>query len=149
VEVDVISGACMMLRRNAFERVDLFTSDYFMYSEDVDLCFKLHKAGLKNYYVDDAVVVHHGGASASASRQTHFSAVVMREGLSRFFALRYGKAYAAAYRASVVLISVARCLVLGAGMMLISSSEQRLRDALSRWAAVLRWSLGLNIAGAR
>jgi GT2 family glycosyltransferase len=149
VSVDVISGACMMVRRRAFEHVGLFTASYFMYSEDVDLCFKLHKAGYKNYYADDAVVVHHGGASASANGRLHFCAVVMRDGLSRFFALRYGKAYAAAYRASIVLTSIARCIVLGASIMLAPSSEHRFREALSRWKAVLRWGLGLNSVAAR
>ena len=69
-----------------------------MYSEDVDLCFKFHQAGLKNYYVDDAVVTHHGGASSSTNGQSHFSAVVMRDSLFRFFVLRRGGLYAMAYR---------------------------------------------------
>src|SRR2546422_8923566 len=42
-EVEVVSGACLMIRRDVFETVGLFSEDYFMYAEDVDLCFKIHK----------------------------------------------------------------------------------------------------------
>jgi hypothetical protein len=146
VPVDVISGACMMVRRNVFEQVGVFSTGYFMYSEDIDLCFKIHEAGFSNYYVDDATVVHHGGTSTGASGQSHFSAVVMRDALARFFVLRRGKAYAAAFRASVVLSSVTRCAILGAGVILTSPRNSRLRDALSRWTAVLRWGIGIDAA---
>ena len=67
-EVEVVSGACMMLRRLDFERIGMFTTDYFMYSEDVDLCLKSRKAGLKNYCVLSAVVVHHGGGSSAGAK---------------------------------------------------------------------------------
>ena len=143
VAVEVISGACMMVMRSAFEQVGQFSTDYFMYTEDVDLCFKFHQAGLKNYYVDDAVVTHHGGASSSANGQSHFSAVVMRDSLFKFFLLRHGGLYAMAYRTTVVLASMVRCAILAGGLLL--SRQDRLRNALSRWIAVLRWAMGIRV----
>jgi GT2 family glycosyltransferase len=142
VAVDVISGACMIVKRSTFEQVGLFSTDYFMYSEDVDLCFKFWQAGFKNYYVDDAVVTHHGGASSSANGQSHFSAVVMRDSIFKFFVLRRGGLYAMAYRATVVLVSIVRCTLLGGGLLL--SRQDRLGNALSRWGAVLRWGMGMR-----
>ena len=49
-EVDVVSGACIMVKRNAFEEVGMFSQDYFMYSEDVDLCYKIRGKGYRIHY---------------------------------------------------------------------------------------------------
>ena len=62
--VEVISGACLMVRRDVFENVGMFSTDYFMYTEDIDLCYKIRTAGYKAYYVRGARVVHHGGKSS-------------------------------------------------------------------------------------
>src|SRR5665213_104675 len=49
-KVEAITGACMMMRREVFERVGMFSEEYFMYAEDVDLCWKVTRAGFSNYY---------------------------------------------------------------------------------------------------
>jgi GT2 family glycosyltransferase len=56
--VDVLSGACMLLRRSALEAVGLFDERYWMYMEDIDLCYRLAKAGWKRWYEPDARVFH-------------------------------------------------------------------------------------------
>src|ERR1700730_8165906 len=45
VKVEAITGACMMMRRDVFEKVGMFSEEYFMYAEDVDLCWKITRAG--------------------------------------------------------------------------------------------------------
>ena len=45
--VEVISGACLMVRREVFENIGMFSTDYFMYTEDIDLCYKIRTAGYK------------------------------------------------------------------------------------------------------
>lgn len=145
-EVQVISGACLMLRRGLFEQIGEFETSYFMYSEDVDLCLKSLRAGMKNYYVGDAVTVHHGGQSSSASSTSHFGAVMMRESLFRYFRLRRSPVYAMAYRISTSLVSCFRLMALG-GVLLIRRSEpwqREARSAAAKWAKVFRWSIGLE-----
>ncbi len=56
-----LSGACLLLRREAFEEVHGFDEDYFMYFEDTDLCRRLAEAGWDVVYAPSATVVHHGG----------------------------------------------------------------------------------------
>ncbi|HWE70696.1 MAG TPA: glycosyltransferase family 2 protein [Acidimicrobiales bacterium] len=61
--VDWVSGACFLVRRSAFEQVGGFDERYFMYLEEVDLCWRLGRAGWKVAYVPAAVVTHHQGVS--------------------------------------------------------------------------------------
>jgi N-acetylglucosaminyl-diphospho-decaprenol L-rhamnosyltransferase len=61
-----LSGACLLLRREAFEAVGGFDESYFMFFEDVDLGERLALAGWANVYVPSARVVHVGGVSWKA-----------------------------------------------------------------------------------
>jgi len=56
--VDWVSGACFLVRRAAFESVGGFDESYFMYAEDVDLCWRLGKAGWLVAYAPGAEVTH-------------------------------------------------------------------------------------------
>ncbi len=73
VPVEVISGACMLLKRDVFERAGMFTEDYFMYAEDLDLCFKVKALGLRNYFVGQARVIHHGSQSSNRVNISNWS----------------------------------------------------------------------------
>jgi len=57
-EVDWVSGAVMLARRNALEEIGYFDERYFLYSEETDLCLRLKKSGWKIYYYPEAVFVH-------------------------------------------------------------------------------------------
>jgi N-acetylglucosaminyl-diphospho-decaprenol L-rhamnosyltransferase len=61
--VDWVSGACILVRRDAWEAVGGFDPDYFMYLEDVDLCWRLGKAGWAVGYEPAAGAVHVQGVS--------------------------------------------------------------------------------------
>ena len=83
-QVEVISGACQMIRRELFDRVGRFDTSYFMYAEDADLCLRTHRSNSRNYYVGCAVVIHHGGQSSGTISGGSFSAIMMRESLIAF-----------------------------------------------------------------
>ena len=63
LQVEVIKGACLLLRRQALDQVGLLDESYFMYTEEVDLCYRLAQAGWELWWVPQAVVVHHGEGS--------------------------------------------------------------------------------------
>jgi len=63
-----LSGAFIMIKRSAFDRIGGFDERYFMFFEDVDLGFRIKKAGLRNVYIPSARV-HHSGAHATSSRE--------------------------------------------------------------------------------
>jgi GT2 family glycosyltransferase len=65
--VDVLSGAFMLLRKTALDKTGLLDEDYFMYGEDVDLSYRITKAGYKNYYFPGTRIVHYKGESTKKS----------------------------------------------------------------------------------
>jgi GT2 family glycosyltransferase len=58
-EVDWVMGAALVLRREALDEVGLFDEEFFLYSEEVDLQFRLREAGWDVHYFPEATVVHH------------------------------------------------------------------------------------------
>ncbi len=72
-EVDWLAGSFMFIKKDYFLEAGMFDEDYFMYSEDTDLCFKLHKKNFRNYYFSDFVIEHSDSGIASrdiAARET-------------------------------------------------------------------------------
>lgn len=65
--VDVLAGAYMMLRRETLEKTGLLDETFFMYGEDIDLSYRITKAGYKNYYFPGARIIHYKGESTKKS----------------------------------------------------------------------------------
>ncbi len=66
-EVDAISGSFMMMRKEVYEKVGGFDEQFFMYGEDLDLCYRIQKSGFKVYYVHTAQIIHYKGESTKRS----------------------------------------------------------------------------------
>jgi len=66
-DVDWVSGACVLLRRDAALQAGLFDERYFMYEEDVDLCAALRARGGRVLFTPHAEIVHARGASVAAA----------------------------------------------------------------------------------
>jgi GT2 family glycosyltransferase len=64
IDVDWVSGACMLVRREAFNRIGGMDERFFLYWEDADLCRRLHESGWRIAYYPGATVVHVGGRSS-------------------------------------------------------------------------------------
>lgn len=79
-QVDALSGACMMARREAAEAVGYFDEDYFLYGEDIDWCWRMKQAGWEVWYIPRASITHVKGASMrrSSSRPDWFFFEAMR-----------------------------------------------------------------------
>jgi N-acetylglucosaminyl-diphospho-decaprenol L-rhamnosyltransferase len=86
-DVDWVSGCCVALQRKAFDAVGGFDPAYFMFVEDVDLCWRLRIGGWRVVFAPVAEVTHMIGASVSAKRFR--MAVEHARSLDRFFARRY------------------------------------------------------------
>jgi N-acetylglucosaminyl-diphospho-decaprenol L-rhamnosyltransferase len=71
-QTEVIKGACLMLRHTALDQVGLLDGSYFMYTEEVDLCYRLAQAGWQIWWVPAAKVTHFGEASSRQVAQTMY-----------------------------------------------------------------------------
>lgn len=65
--VDVLSGAFMLLRKSVLDKIGLLDEEYFMYGEDIDLSYRITKAGFKNYYFPHTRIIHYKGESTKKS----------------------------------------------------------------------------------
>lgn len=66
-EVDAVSGSFMMMSRDVYNTVGGFDEQFFMYGEDIDLCYRTQKAGYKVYYVHETEIIHYKGESTKRS----------------------------------------------------------------------------------
>jgi GT2 family glycosyltransferase len=143
--VEVVSGACLLIKRHVFSHVGGFGTQYFMYSEDVDLCHKVKAAGWKAFLVERAEVVHHGGRSSTLAPVSQFAAVLIRESRFRFLKDARGIAYAASYRALTGILAASRLVVLTLVLPFAYLRRRALPvGAMAKWSKILRWSIGLE-----
>ena len=105
IQIDHPLGACMLIRRSAWQDVGPFDEGYFMYLEEVDWCRRARLRGWQVWYQPRAVVIHHGGASTSQQPAAMF-AQLWRSRL-RYYARFHGPAYNRAVRA-ILRIGLAR-----------------------------------------
>jgi GT2 family glycosyltransferase len=56
-EIDCLSGACIMARKNIIDTLNGFDENYFMYAEDVDLCYRIKKESWKIYYLAESAFI--------------------------------------------------------------------------------------------
>lgn len=142
VEVEVISGACLMVKKEALEAVGRFSTDYFMYAEEADLCYKIRRAGWKIGYLREPQIIHFGGQSTS-KREDGFSDLVMRESLFRFFRKFHGVPYALLYRMALLVGAAGRVLMM-LPMLVVPMWKEDARRIIRKWGRITAWSLMLQ-----
>ncbi len=147
-DVDFVSGAAILVRRDVFLQVGGFNPDYFMYAEETELCLAIHKAGYKVGHTGDATIIHFGGQSTKTCHDS-FASVTMRDSVYRFFRRNRGSAYAAAYRIGILLSALCRVLMLGIMFPVITllrypSLKLDLKRAFRKWMDIAQWAAGFE-----
>jgi len=144
IKVDVIPGACMLLRRTLFEQVGLFSEDYFMYAEDLDLNYKVKAEGFANYYVGETAIIHHGGKSSSRQKVSHWATIMKYRAMVQLFRKMRGRVYAFAYRVAMGVVAIGRLVLLVLLMPFgnILGDRESLKFSLEKWKTVLKWAVG-------
>ncbi len=86
-EIEVVSGAFFMIRKEALDKIGLLDEDFFMYGEDIDLSYRLLQEGYENWYYP-AIILHYKGESTykSSFRYVH----VFYKAMLIFFRKHYG-----------------------------------------------------------
>jgi N-acetylglucosaminyl-diphospho-decaprenol L-rhamnosyltransferase len=107
--VEVVQGACLLLRREALGDEELLDPRYFMYSEEVDLCYRIRRRGWQIYWVPTAQVIHYGGQSTRQVATAMF--LRLYEGKILYFRKLHGPTAARLYKAILLAAALSRLLV--------------------------------------
>jgi GT2 family glycosyltransferase len=119
--VDALQGASLILRRRALDQVGLFDEDYFVYSEEVDLCHRLKKKGWELYWVPQSQVIHYEGQSTQQVSREMF--LHLYRGKLLYFRKHHGWLATHIYRAILFTAGLARLLF--APLALFERPQQR------------------------
>lgn len=120
-QIEVISGAFCFIRREALDRAGLLDEDFFMYGEDIDLSYRILKAGYENWYVP-ATILHYKGESTQKSsfRYVH----VFYDAMLIFLRKHYG------HLSLLLSVPIKTAVYLKATIALVSMVCQRTRKML-------------------
>jgi hypothetical protein len=109
IKVDVLMGACLLIRREALDVVGFFDEEYFIYSEEVDLCTRLNHAGWDLYWVPNAEVIHYGGQSTQQVAEEMF--LRLYEGKILYFRKHYSKFGVMMYKLVLFMTTLTRLIL--------------------------------------
>jgi GT2 family glycosyltransferase len=112
-EVDVLAGAFMMMPRNIIDSLDGFDESFFMYGEDVDLSFRIQKAGYKNFYFAETTIIHFKGESARKGSLNYVR--MFYKAMSIFVKKHYGSGKAKSFNFLIQVAILLRALVSAVG----------------------------------
>lgn len=136
-QVDWATGACLLCRRELLERLKGFDEDFFMYYEDVDLCYRARRIGAKVYFYSGAEIIHHQGKSCQDRQMMD---PILRQSLYCFFKKNRGLPYALASMATAVLIVFSK-LVLLSPISIVAPRSQKLQKAIKVYLFDIKWHL--------
>lgn len=156
-EVEILSGAFMLLRKTALDKVGLLDEAFFMYGEDIDLSYRILLGGYKNYYYPETQIVHYKGESTKKSSVNYvfvfYNAMLIFS--KKHFSEKKAKLYAFLihlaiyFRASVALFNrlaqktvlpLLDAALLVAGLFLIAHYYQAITQTVFT-ASLLSWAL--------
>jgi len=134
-KVDWARGACLLLPRSVVEEVGKLDENLFMYGEDLDYCWRVHKAGYQVVWVRPVEIVHYGNVSGMKKWGRH-RLVKISQGLIYFWIKHFGMGYAIAATFVKVLLLFARSLVSFVIGSVIADPHQRMEGVVS-WQSLL------------
>jgi GT2 family glycosyltransferase len=137
--VDWVLGAALAIRQDAFTAVGGFDEAYFLYQEEIDLCYRLRAEGWEVHYAPTATVLHVGGASTSQRAIETFAQFV--RSTQRFARLRFTRARAIGVQAVLGSVLLSRLALETA--RLASARDGTRRDRIRERAAA--WRRGLAV----
>jgi O-antigen biosynthesis protein len=99
--VDVLAGAFLMVKKEVLDKVGSFDEAFFMYGEDVDLSYRIQKAGYQNYYFADTTIIHFKGESTKRGSLNYVK--MFYKAMSQFVTKHYGQSKAGTFNLFIQL----------------------------------------------
>lgn len=136
-DVQLLSGSCMMFRREVLGKLGGMDEGFFMYGEDMDFCHRMMKVGWKLRYFAEAEVMHHG--SRSTSKAGLSMNVEGTRSMKRFFTKHRGMWYALEYLALLGAWSVLNLLYDTIFLLFESQKQSERKERIVARSMILRW----------
>jgi len=137
-EVEVVSGCFMLIRRKAIKETGMFDEQFFMYSEENDLCYRMRKAGWRNMFTPQAQIIHLGGSSAVLYSQKR---AVIKDSSTIKMMFKHWPLWQARLGILCMVIFYASRL-LGVGIYYFLRPKEQIRKLLANHIAGLKGVLG-------
>jgi GT2 family glycosyltransferase len=131
--VDILSGAFMFFRKQVLDEIGYFDETFFMYGEDIDLSYRVLKAGYKNYYLADTTIIHYKGESTKKGSLNYVR--VFYQAMIIFARKHFAASHAGFFSFMINMAVIFRALVTVL-LNLLSSSYLILVDALISFAGI-------------
>lgn len=137
-DVEALSGACLMVRREVLAEVGMLDESFFMYGEDIDWCYRIHKAGWRVFYYSEVQITHIAGQSTNLVREE--MGIEALWSLNHFFRKHRGLGYAIAHRFLIGSISIFKGVLFTIGL-LFAPNKGFYKMKLRIHRNVLKWAL--------
>lgn len=161
--IEILSGACMFLRKKTLDEVGLLDESFFMYGEDIDLSYRITLGGYENWYYPEARIIHYKGESTKKSSvnyvfvfynamaifaQKHFT----RKRTDLLSLLITGSIYLSAAgaivsrflrRALLPMLDLSVLYLITAGLVLLEPSTRLMPERIAVWSVLLLISFTL------
>lgn len=144
-EVDWVTGACMLVRRESMEEAGLLDESYFMFAEDVDWCYRMKLSSWQVFYVPSAKVVHIKGASYADGATGRQMRVESHKSMMRFFEKHYETAAVIRFRILAVGASALGILKLLVRCATRLRCQPQIRREMAHQWAVARLCLSRQV----
>lgn len=133
--VESIQGACLLVRREALDDAGLLDEQFFVYTEEIDLCRRFTDRGWLIYWIPGAVVVHYGGASTSQVSSRMF--LQLYRSKVQYFRKHLGTSGALGYKAVLLLATVPRVVLPALLVGLDRRRRAKWQGLLSNYSSLL------------
>lgn len=147
-EVDCLSGACIMVRKAIIDKLGGFDEATFMYSEDLDLCYRILKEGWKNFYLSTEEIIHDCGSSTRKVRNKNFATLLQKQSDYYFISKHRGVLKAKQFKLIIGIGSLIRVIVLvllaPIRMFKAINKKDVLSAEISKYGNIFLWSIGLR-----
>ncbi|NWG13116.1 MAG: glycosyltransferase family 2 protein [Acidobacteria bacterium] len=140
-EVEVLMGACIMVRREVLDQCGLLDESHFIYSEDQDLCRKLRSKGWRIFWVPLARVRHYGGQSTKQVKAEMFLRLY-REKIA-YFRTHHGRGAARTYKLVLFAASMARQIMSPLALLFRGNRRDRALELARLYRRLVRELRGL------
>jgi len=135
-KVDILLGACLMIRKEALDEVGLLSEDYFMYTEEVDICYRLGQRGWEIYWIPEAEIIHYGGQSTSQVSRQMF--IHLYQSKLLFFKKHYGDVSAFLYKLILLFTSLARLSLTPIAYLSRSSQREKRLELAHNYSQLVK-----------